>query len=143
MIGILVAGHGHFATGIRSTVELILGEQENFVAVDFPEGDTKTELEVNINEALQELSEMEHILIFCDIISGSPFNVSLMKTMDDSRVKIFYGTNLGMLVNTAMNRNMGDSWEELISDIIETGQSGVGTFESPENAKEQEDEDWD
>ena len=118
MIGILVAGHGHFATGIRSAVELILGEQENFVAVDFPEGDTKTELEVNINEALQELSEMEHILIF-------------------------YGTNLGMLVNTAMNRNMGDSWEELISDIIETGQSGVGTFESPENAKEQEDEDWD
>ena len=143
MIGILVAGHGRFATGIRSAVELILGEQENFVAVDFPEGDTKTELEVNINEALQELSEMEHILIFCDIISGSPFNVSLMKTMDDSRVKIFYGTNLGMLVNTAMNRNMGDSWEELISDIIETGQSGVGTFESPENAKEQEDEDWD
>ena len=86
MIGILVAGHGHFATGIRSAVELILGEQENFVAVDFPEGDTKTELEVNINEALQELSEMEHILIFCDIISGSPFNVSLMKAGSPGRL---------------------------------------------------------
>ena len=30
MIGILVAGHGHFATGIRSAVELILGDVSQY-----------------------------------------------------------------------------------------------------------------
>ena len=52
MIGILVTGHGRFATGITSALELVLGKQECFEAVDFPDGDTKTELERNMDEAL-------------------------------------------------------------------------------------------
>ena len=43
MIGIIVCGHGHFATGLTSSLHLIMGEQENYIAVDFPAGDTKTE----------------------------------------------------------------------------------------------------
>lgn len=74
MIGILVTGHGRFATGITSALELVLGKQEWFEAVDFPDGDTKTELERNMDEALKRLEGTEHILAFCDILSGSPFN---------------------------------------------------------------------
>ena len=44
MTGIMVLGHGHFASGIASAAELILGKQDDFVWVDFPEGDTKTDL---------------------------------------------------------------------------------------------------
>lgn len=55
MIGILVTGHGRFATGITSALELVLGKQEWFEAVDFPDGDTKTELERNMDEALKRL----------------------------------------------------------------------------------------
>ena len=50
MTGIMVLGHGHFASGIASAAELILGKQDDFVWVDFPEGDTKTELEAHIAE---------------------------------------------------------------------------------------------
>ena len=32
MIGILVTGHGNFATGITSSLELIAGKQENYQA---------------------------------------------------------------------------------------------------------------
>lgn len=34
MIGLLVTGHGHFATGLGSSLKLIAGEQEN---VEFDE----------------------------------------------------------------------------------------------------------
>ena len=73
MTGIMVLGHGHFASGIASATELILGKQDDFVWVDFPEGDTKTELEAHIAEALQTMKEAEHILVFCDLLSGSPY----------------------------------------------------------------------
>ncbi|KYC73249.1 hypothetical protein [Heyndrickxia coagulans] len=45
MIGIIVTGHGEFATGITSALELVLGKQESYVCVNFPNGDTAVELE--------------------------------------------------------------------------------------------------
>ena len=40
MTGIMVLGHGHFASGIASATELILGKLVDLVWVAFPEGDT-------------------------------------------------------------------------------------------------------
>ncbi len=142
MTGIMVVGHGHIATGMESAVKLILGEQENFLAVDFPEGDTKTELEENIGSALESMKDMEHILVFCDLLSGSPFNTVAPQALRDDRIRVFYGTNLGMLVETTMNRNLGSSFEELVSGCVESGKEQVGAF-TAEKAKEDEEDDWD
>lgn len=144
MIGIMVVGHGHFATGIGSAAELILGKQEDFLAVDFPEGDTKTELEKNIKDAIASMKDMEHILVFCDLLSGSPFNTVVPAAMKDARMKVVYGTNLAMLMETLMNRNLGGSWEELLSGIVENGREQIGFFDAGEMTEEaEEDEDWD
>ena len=35
MIGLLITGHGHFATGLNSSLELIAGQQQNIALVDF------------------------------------------------------------------------------------------------------------
>ena len=77
MTGIMVLGHGHFASGIASAAELILGKQDDFVWVDFPEGDTKTELEAHIAEALQTMKEAEHILYseFAHVLQIKPDEV--------------------------------------------------------------------
>lgn len=143
MTGIMVTGHGHFATGIGSAIELILGEQENFVAVDFPEGDTKTELEANVKAALDSLKEMEHILVFCDLLSGSPFHTVVPLALADGRIRVFYGTNLGMLMETTMNRNLGSSFEELLADLVNTGREHIGTVSDREVKVEDGADDWD
>lgn len=131
MTGIMVLGHGHFASGIASAAELILGKQDDFVWVDFPEGDTKTELEA-------------HILVFCDLLSGSPFNTIVPESMKDRRIKVVYGTNLAMLIETLMERNIGMSWEEILEGIIENGRKQVDFFneEDLEGCEEENDEDW-
>ena len=54
MLGFIVSGHGRFASGITVALELIMGKQENYVAVDFPEGDTKTEIEAHMHEAIAQ-----------------------------------------------------------------------------------------
>lgn len=46
--------------------ELILGKQDDFVWVDFPEGDTKTELEAHIAEALQTMKKQS--IFWCSVI---------------------------------------------------------------------------
>ena len=142
MTGIMVVGHGHFASGIRSALELILGEQADFATTDFPEGDTKTELEAHIRQALDTLKHTEKILVFCDLLSGSPFNTVIREAMKDERLTVYYGVNLGMLVETLMNRNLGSTWEELTARVLESGREQLGVF-TPEKTEDEDDDSWD
>ena len=130
MFGIIVTGHGNFATGITSSLELIIGKQEQYVAVDFPQTDTKTELENKIRQAIELYKEEERILIFCDLLSGSPFNVSIMEAMNDDRIRVIYGTNLGMLIEALMERMQGESFETVVADAIECGKAQIGIFDA-------------
>ena len=114
MIGILVTGHGSFATGIVSALEVILGKQDNLVTVDFPDGDTKTELEKNMQEGFLKLNACEKIAVFCDLLSGSPFNTAIPYGIRNENIKVLFGTNLAMLIEFTLNRNMGGSFDALI-----------------------------
>lgn len=138
MIGFIVTGHGTFATGIRAALELIMGKQENFVAVDFPKGDTKTEIENNIHQAIESLQACDSICIFCDLLSGSPFNTAILEAMNHENIEVLYGTNVGMLMESVMKRNMGYSFGQIVQEAIDTGKNGIGKFE----VIEQEDDEW-
>lgn len=143
MIGILVAGHGRFATGAASAVKLVLGEQESFEVVDFPDGDTKTELEQNMDGALKRLSGSEHILAFCDIMGGSPFNTLIDRAMRRGGITVYYGTNVGMLIDTALNRSFGAGLEELTANLVSKGREQVGVFSGCKTAGDGPDtDDW-
>ena len=52
MIGIVVTGHGNFATGLTSSVKLIAGMPECYQTVDFVQENSVDDLEANINEAI-------------------------------------------------------------------------------------------
>lgn len=129
MVGIIVAGHGRFSEGITSALELILGKQENYLYVNFPEGDTATELEKNIDDAFEQMKEMENIIVFTDLLSGSPFNTCIMKAISDERIRVFYGTNLAMLLETVSERNCGTEFEELV-EIAKLAGTKVGIFDA-------------
>lgn len=136
MIGIIVCGHGHFATGLTSSLHLIMGEQENYIAVDFPAGDTKTELEANIEEAVIAYAHMDHILVMCDLLSGSPFNTAIMLAMKQPNIHVVYGVNLGMLIETVLKRNFDATIEELMETAITTGKQQIGMFELSVDSEE-------
>jgi len=130
MIGIIVTGHGNFAGGITTALELVLGKQERYIDVDFPIGDTAVELEQNMTEAVDKLENCRNIVVFADLLSGSPFNTAIMKAMQDERIKVIYGVNLGMLIEAVMNRNTGVDFNELVNRAIETGRSQIGVFDA-------------
>lgn len=139
MIGFIVSGHGRFASGISAALRLIMGEQEAFVAVDFPEGDTKTEIENNMHQAIESLKDSEEIIIFCDLLSGSPFNTAIMEAMKDERIHVLYGTNLGMLMESTLKRTMGTSALEIVNDAVMIGKESIGKFE----VQQDEEDDFD
>ena len=62
MIGLLITGHGQFATGLKSSLELITGITEHIKYVDFP-GDSTEVLAAEQNKALDELKDCDGVLI--------------------------------------------------------------------------------
>ena len=62
---IVLVGHGHFATGIYSSLQLIAGNQENVEAIDFVEGMSADELKQKI---LLAISNEEEVLILSDLL---------------------------------------------------------------------------
>ena len=126
MVGIIITGHCNFATGIASAVKLVAGQQKNLEAVDFLDTYSTEELKTK----LTELEECKNIIFFTDIVGGSPFKISAELAATSSKnIKIISGTNLGMLIENVMMRDMDINFDELVETAISTGKQQVLKFE--------------
>lgn len=130
MVGIIITGHSNFATGIASAVKLVAGQQKNLEAVDFPDTYSTEELKTKLTEALDKLEECKNIIFFTDIVGGSPFKISAELAATSSKnIKKISGTNLGMLIENVMMRDMDINFDELVETAISTGKQQVLKFE--------------
>ncbi|MDO4500805.1 MAG: PTS galactosamine/N-acetylgalactosamine transporter subunit IIA [Erysipelotrichaceae bacterium] len=130
MVGLIVTGHGHFATGLTSSIDLIAGPQENYVAVDF-DGNGTDKLEADLKAAFETLKDCEGILVFSDLAGGSPFRTAALVSAGIPNVKVLAGTNLPMLCEIAMGRTFINDVEMLVSSALATGKDGVQEFVMP------------
>ncbi len=129
MLGIIVSGHGHFATGIVSSLELIMGKQTDLVAIDFPFGSSVVELNKMFDEAFASLQDCEDIVILTDLFSGSPFNVAMNRASSNSHLHLYYGTNLGMLMGFASKRMFNSSFEDIAENVLDEARQNIGVFD--------------
>ncbi|MCI6811219.1 MAG: PTS sugar transporter subunit IIA [Lachnospiraceae bacterium] len=135
MVGILVTGHGHFATGLGSSLKLITGITENVALVDF-EADHSTEtLTDNISKAMDELKNCEGILVLSDLAGGSPFKcaVECKFARPEQKIEVIAGTNLPMLVEGGMMMGAFDCPREMADALIPTGKDYIVLFELEEH----------
>lgn len=128
MVGIIVTGHGNFATGVLSAAKLIAGTPEKLIGIDFTENDTVETLEAKIKKGIEEL-DTEEILVLADLAGGSPFKVSAtIGVSSDKNIKVLSGTNLGMIIETALLRD-GKNLEEVVAFAKESGVTSIQEFE--------------
>ena len=140
MIGLLVTGHANFGTGITSSVNLIAGEQEAYQAVYFLPTYSTEDLTREITKALDELKECEGVIIFTDLMGGTPFNVSAQIGHGKDNIRIVAGTNLPMLVEIVMSRKFMDNLDELVDSVLETGKEQVTKYEFKQVVQEASDD---
>ena len=140
MIGLLVTGHANFGTGITSSVNLIAGEQEAYKAVDFLPTYSTEDLTREITKALEDLTDCEGVIIFTDLMGGTPFNVSAQLGHGKENILIVAGTNLPMLVEIVMSRKFMDNLDELVESVLETGKEQVTKYEFKQVVQETPDD---
>lgn len=123
MIGIIVTGHGNFATGLTSGLKLLAGDLDHYAAVDFAPEDSIEGLNRNLKDALKQLECCEAIAVFADLTGGSPFNVaSKIKLESKERlIEVAGGTNLPVILNAYMTREAVNDAAELVELSLAAG----------------------
>ena len=141
MIGLIVTGHGHFATGVTSAVQLVTGIQDGIIACDFDDATAFNSIRVKLEKAVEDLKDYDAIVIFCDLFSGTPFNQALdMKVSSgNEKINIVYGVNLPLLIEAALAASNDGTLEDVLGKVELAKQYSIGMVEN-KSADEDEDD---
>lgn len=102
---IIITGHGKFGSGLKTSLDLIVGNFDFVKSVDFTEDKSPEALKEEIKTFVKDTDNK--VYLFTDLVGGTPFKVSSELTLEHSNVEVFCGTNLPMLVEAAMMMSLG------------------------------------
>lgn len=131
MVGLLITGHGHFATGLGSSLKLITGNTENIAYVDFEADHSTDTLTENLNKAFDGLKGCDGVLVLSDLAGGSPFKcaVECKFAREAQAIEVIAGSNLPMLIEGSMMMGAFDSPLDMAESLIPTGKDYIIRFE--------------
>lgn len=130
MIGIIVTGHGEFASGLTSGLKLLAGETEYYEAVDFKAEDSTEVLGENLRSAIRRLGDCESVAVLADLVGGSPFNVASRLKMSGihENMEVVGGISLPLVLHAYMSRAMISDIKELLDASLEMGKQHMMYF---------------
>ena len=71
MIGIIIVTHSNFAEGIKNSVEMIAGKQDNFTAINFENGEDIEDLKNRISQKAEEYTSKGLDVIYVTDLKGA------------------------------------------------------------------------
>jgi len=112
----LIATHGTFAAGIKSSLDIIIGSVEHVFLLQ-AYVDEQTSVEVELQKILAQVSDHDELVVFTDILGGSITNQILQHALK-ANVYIVSGVNLPLVIDV-MLADSTTPIEEVISSAIE------------------------
>ncbi|KEI00770.1 PTS mannose transporter subunit IID [Clostridium botulinum] len=114
---ILIVGHGEYGTGIKSTMKILTGIDENIDALNLNDELTHEKYKSIVHEYVENNDEL---IIFADLTGGAPFQIAsqevLLNKSNDSQY-VIGGVSVGCILDVVMNTMVLDN-EKDIKDII-------------------------
>ena len=93
----LIATHGTFAGGIKSSLDIILGESETINLIE-AYTETNKSLQEDIEEVMTQLIPEDELIVFTDLLGGSITNQILQFGLREN-IFIVAGINLPLLLD--------------------------------------------
>ena len=128
MVGIILASHWDFATGIMQSGSMIFGEQANVKAVTLQPSEGPNDLRAKMEKAIATFDNQDEVLFLVDLWGGTPFNQAngLIDGHED-KWAIVTGLNLPMLIETYASRLSMETAHEIATHITSVAREGVKT----------------
>ncbi|MFN3550998.1 MAG: PTS sugar transporter subunit IIA [Endomicrobiia bacterium] len=135
-IGFIIITHGLLAEGFKKALFSIVGEKEKIVSIPITSEFT---LEYLCNLLKQEIEKLncDYVIVFTDMLGGTPCNASLRICKDFSNVYIISGVNLYMLIYASNLREQQEIKDinEYVEKIISEGKKNISNVKEVFNKK--------
>lgn len=118
----IVLSHGSFSKGIVDSVQMLVGKQDDLAAFELSPDEPTTALSARVEAEIK--ATKDEIICFTDLFHGSPFNV-VVQLMRDYDIYHITGINIPLMVEAIMQRNAGQSAEDICKGIITLAPSTV------------------
>lgn len=124
MTGLILVGHGNFASGMHSALRLLNGECEGLTSIDFQEGTSFENLCEQLNQVIEGYKE-QMVIVLTDLPGGSPFKAAALATFQYKNVRALTGINFPVLMEIALSKDYTDDIDALIDKSIENGREAL------------------
>lgn len=125
MKGIILTSHGELAKGMLETTRLFFDVQPQLEAVCLKPEDNPDEFVDVLAEAVKRVDTGDGVVVFCDLLFGSPCN-SMARILGDN-VEVITGMNLSMVLEFLGSRSCSDFD---MDHLLDAGKSGIADLKA-------------
>lgn len=121
---IILVSHGKLAKGMKNTVEMIAGNQDNLEAYEaYKDGTSDDSFIGDIKNSLDKVGDQKAVII-TDVLGGSVNNEMTQLLKDHQNLTVLTGMNLPLVITLVTTADSGLT-QESIEEAINEGQKGV------------------
>lgn len=136
---VLVASHGHLASGIRSSIEILTGMADMVEAVDCYVDDS--DFTPRIQAFIDSVGPEDEAIIFTDIYGGSVFQKVVLMEPEKRGIVHVTGMNLGLVIEALLGAESVTA--DSIKQSVELARATMQVVEPPSKAADNEGSDGD
>lgn len=111
MLKIFLASHGHLASGIKSSLEILLGKADNITVFDAYVNETSVQEE--LDKFYSSICDEDQVLLLSDLYGGS-VNSVLFTYLNKPNTFLVAGINLAFVLEIAIQETVSESEIEFI-----------------------------
>lgn len=106
MTGIMIVSHHTLAVSLKETVAAVVGDRDNLSALCITKDERLEDFTVRLKTEAERLKKPGGLLIFADMLGGTPCNASLALFGSDADVEIITGFNMPLVIEAVMKSEM-------------------------------------
>lgn len=129
MFEIIIVSHGGFASGLRSSMEMIAGEQRSLYDLSLSSDETASAFQDKINTLVSSLKKDDGLLVLTDILGGTPTLVAMKVLTELNQLSPFdfeciSGVNLPILIDIVIKRE-STNLEDCVYSVIQNAEQSI------------------
>lgn len=124
MYSIIVMSHGDLCNGLKDTMMMILGEQEDTYFISFTPSDSVDDFRKRVKVISHSIDESKQILFLTDLFGGTPNHIATaMKMEDPERIEVLSGVNMPLLMSAVIAKS--DNLKDTVEHLLEECHKGI------------------
>ncbi|MBQ1322655.1 MAG: PTS sugar transporter subunit IIA [Erysipelotrichaceae bacterium] len=136
MLKIFISSHGHFASGIKSSVEILMGPNPRITVFDAYIN--QESVQENLDAFYETVGEDDKVLLLSDLYGGS-VNQVMYTYLTRPNTRLVAGVNLALVLELAVREEVSDAELEELVEQSRTMLRIVELEKSTETKEEDED----